>query len=110
MRDGVGVGGATPLWPSGLPWRGRGLGRRQSLVVSCPCQLEKAVEQRRREDTKLREEGWCAQSAGRPPHPQCDRCFLSQPIRLRAFAPLLFIPTAESRFMARGRGCWFWRG
>ena len=36
MRDGVGVGGATPLWPSGLPWRGRGVRRSPLLVVSCP--------------------------------------------------------------------------
>ena len=72
--------------------RGRMTGTRIAQIT-----LETAVEQRRREATKLGEKGVCAQSAARPPHPQGERGFLSEPIRLRAFAPLLFVPIAESK-------------
>ena len=60
---------------------------------------EKAVERRRRKVTKLSERALRAKPPARRFHPQGESRFPSGPILLRAFAPSLFIPTAESRII-----------
>jgi len=53
---------------------------------------ETAVEQPRREDTKLRNKEWCVRSPVRQLHPRGEPDFLLQPVRLRAFAVFVVRP------------------